>query len=252
MLSSTFIHHPAPKPSQFVVLCDHATNIVPEWVNQGSLGIANEDMQRHIAYDIGALAVSQIIAERLGAHLLATQFSRLVIDPNRGEDDPTLIMKIYDKTIIPANRNLTSEEKSKRIDALHRPYHNAISDVLQNIKNARLEPVIISMHSFTKQLRGRDVRPWHIGVLSNEDRRLADPIIARFEALDGVCVGDNEPYHGSLEGDTLDMHGVRQGFLHILLEIRNDLIETSKGQSEWADITTNVLIETFKEGELWP
>ena len=252
MSETAFIHHPPKNISKFVVLCDHATNFVPNWVHNGSLGIAKNDMQRHIAYDIGALAVSQILAESLDAHLLATQFSRLVIDPNRGEDDPTLIMKIYDKTIIPANRALTPKEKAQRLDKLHRPYHNAIEDVLRDIKNAGLEPIIISMHSFTKQLRGRCERPWHIGVLSNDDRRLADPIIDHFQALKGVCVGDNEPYNGALEGDTLDIHGVRDGILHVLLEIRNDLIETIEGQSKWAKITSDVLFQTFKEKGLWP
>ena len=104
----------ASRPSRWLVTCDHATNRVPDCIGGGSLGIAPADMERHIAYDIGAAGVTRRLAERLGAPAILSDFSRLVIDPNRGEDDPTLVMKLYDGTIIPVNRHVDAAEVERR------------------------------------------------------------------------------------------------------------------------------------------
>lgn len=246
MLAQVFTHIAPQTPSNLVILCDHATNIVPNWINNGDLGVSIEDMNRHIAYDVGALAVSTALVKMLGAHLIHSNFSRLVIDPNRGEDDPTLIMRFYDKTIITANRNITHEDRMRRIENLHRPYHDAIRNALSSIRSQGDEPVVISIHSFTKQLRNLSPRPWHIGILYGDDARLSAPLLTEFNKIEGICVGDNQPYHGALEGDTLDMHGIRDGISHTLIEIRNDLISERDGQNKWAEICHQTLQKTFK------
>jgi len=220
----------AERRSRWVVTCDHASNRVPPEVAGGDLGLPAEDMARHIAYDPGAAGVSLALGEALDAPVIRSDFSRLVIDPNRGEHDPTLLMKLYDGSIIPANRHADAAEVERRLDAYHRPYHRALEGLLA----AREGPVIVSIHSFTRQLKGRAPRPWHVGVLYAEDSRLALPLLARLNAEDDICVGDNQPYSGHLPGDALDRHGVQPGRPHVLIEVRNDLIETPEQQRHWA------------------
>ncbi|MCX7646052.1 MAG: N-formylglutamate amidohydrolase [Rhodobacteraceae bacterium] len=232
----------ADRPSRWLLTCDHASNRVPEEVG-GTLGLSEGEMGRHIAYDIGAAAVTRRLAERLGAPAILTTFSRLVIDPNRGEDDPTLVMKLYDRTIVPGNRHVDAAETERRLALFHRPYHAALAALAAR----RPDTVLCAIHSFTPRLIGRHPRPWHIGVLHAEDHRLAHPLIARLSAQPDLCVGDNEPYSGHLPGDTLDRHGLRAGRPHVLIEIRHDLIATPDGQIAWADRLAPVLEEALAD-----
>ncbi|MEM7721850.1 MAG: N-formylglutamate amidohydrolase [Pseudomonadota bacterium] len=220
----------AERPARWVVTCDHASNRVPEDVASGDLGLPPEDMARHIAFDPGAAGVTRALAAALDAPAILSNFSRLVIDPNRGEDDPTLLMKVYDGSIIPANRHADAAEVERRLDLYHRPYHRALEGLIA----AREAPCLVAIHSFTPQFRGRPPRPWHVGVLYAGDSRLALPLLARLNAEDDLCIGDNQPYSGHLPGDALDRHGVQPGRPHVLVELRNDLIETSEQQVAWA------------------
>ncbi|MCV2863123.1 N-formylglutamate amidohydrolase [Albidovulum sediminicola] len=218
------------RPSRWLVTCDHAANTVPDWVGGGSLGICAADMDRHIAYDVGASGVTRALADRLDAPAILSCFSRLVIDPNRGEDDPTLLMKLYDGTIIPANRNAGPEELQRRLDACYRPYHAAYAKLAAR----RADTVICAVHSFTPRLNGRPPRPWEVGVLySHRDTRLARPLIDRLRA-EGYVTGDNEPYLGHLDGDAIDRHALTPGRPNVLIEVRNDLIRAPEGQVLWA------------------
>lgn len=228
-----------------LVLCDHATNLVPAAVAGGDLGLPAEEMARHIAHDIGARGLALALAELLDAPALLTRFSRLVVDPNRGEDDPTLLMKLYDGTIIPANRHAGPEERERRLDAWHRPYHAAITAEIDRMIAAGREPALISIHSFTPRLRGRAPRPWHVGVLWDKDGRIALPLIARLRTEHDLVVGDNQPYHGELEGDTLNRHGTRRGLRHALIELRQDLIATPEDQRLWAARLAPILREVI-------
>ena len=123
MTYTPFFVHGADRSARWLVTCDHATKVVPPEVEGGELGLAPEDMDRHIAYDPGAHGVACALGEVLDAPVVASNFSRLVIDPNRGEDDPTLVMKICDGSLIPANRNIDEDEVTRRLDAYYRPYH---------------------------------------------------------------------------------------------------------------------------------
>ena len=232
--------------SRFLLICDHATNIVPPEVDGGSLGLPAAEMGRHIAYDIGVREVTHALAAHLGAPALLTRFSRLVIDPNRGEDDPTLVMRLYDGTIIPGNRHVTPEEVARRLDAYHRPYHRRIEARLDAATARGRAPALISVHSYTPQLQGRPPRPWEIGVLWHHDGRIAVPLMARLRAA-GYCVGDNEPYSGELEGDTMSRHGTGRGLPHVLIEIRQDLIATPEAQRTWAARLAPVLADVVAE-----
>lgn len=227
--------------SDIMILCDHASNTVPSFVGNGDLGLPPEDMARHIAYDIGAAGVSHELGTMMNASVLMSNFSRLVIDPNRGEDDPTLIMRLYDGSVVPANRSLSAEQRQQRLDRCYRPYHMKIEQELAGFR----EPVLISVHSFTPQLKGRAPRPWHIGVLYANDTRLALPLMQQFARQQEICLGDNEPYHGAIIGDTMDRHALCHGRLHVLIEVRNDLIETEAAQKSWAARLAPVLKEAI-------
>ena len=219
----------ADRPARWLVTCDHAANTVPPFVNGGTLGLAQGDMARHIAYDVGALGVACELARQLDAPFIATNFSRLVIDPNRGEDDPTLLMKLYDGTIIPGNRHAGPEELELRLNRCYRPYHTALAELAAR----RADTVIVSVHSFTRQLQGRPPRPWHVGVLYAADERLSRPLADRLQAEPDLCIGENEPYGGHLPGDAIARHAIAYERPNVLLEVRNDLIEAEADQVAW-------------------
>lgn len=220
-----------------VLLCDHARNALPQ--RYGSLGLPAAEFTRHIAYDIGAEAVTRALAASLEVPALICGFSRLLIDPNRGLDDPTLIMKLSDGAIVPGNAAIAAEERTFRIERYYRPYHAAVARVLA----ARLRPgrcAIVSIHSFTPSWKGVR-RPWHVAILWAHDRRLAGPVLAALQADPALVVGENEPYAGGLEGDTLDTHAIRQGIPHALVEVRQDLIATPEGATAWARRLADIL-----------
>ena len=229
MTYAPFHTHEPARDSRWLITCDHAANTVPPDLG-GTLGLPASDMARHIAYDVGAAGLALALADSLGAPAILSNFSRLVIDPNRGEDDPTLLMKLYDGSVIPGNRHADAAERERRLNAYHRPYHHALAD----LADRRPDTVIVSIHSFTPQLRGRPARPWHIGVLHTVDTRLADPLIARLQAEPDLCVGRNQPYGGHLPGDAIDRHASAPGRLNVLIELRNDLIEEERQQIGWA------------------
>ncbi|HYS45234.1 MAG TPA: N-formylglutamate amidohydrolase [Rhizomicrobium sp.] len=210
-------------------LCDHASNALPE----GGLGLDPGLLQTHIAYDIGAAALTRALAAAYGSPALLGAWSRLLIDLNRGADDPTLVMKLSDGSLIPGNilgnRDAEAAEVARRIAHYHAPYHAAIDAALDRMG---ADAAVISMHSFTPFWKGR-ARPWEVGVLYDRDTRLAAPLMARLKEA-GISVGDNEPYSGALEGDTLYQHGTLRALPHVLIEIRQDLIETEAAAQAFA------------------
>ena len=230
------------RPGRWLVSCDHASNHVPDWVGGGSLGIGPADMSRHIAYDVGAAGLARALAKALDSPVIESCFSRLVIDANRGEEDPTLLMRLYDGTIIPTNRHAGPQDLAQRLDRLYRPYHAAYADLAAR----RDDTVILAIHSFTPCLRGRAPRPWHVGVLySHLDDRLSRALIARLQAETDLCIGDNEPYAGHLPGDAIDQHALQRGRHNTLIELRNDLIATPADQQAWATRLAPILTEVL-------
>ncbi|MEP5625288.1 MAG: N-formylglutamate amidohydrolase, partial [Hyphomicrobiales bacterium] len=215
-----------------LILCDHARNEVPE--EYGDLGVPAAQFERHIGYDIGARAVTLELARRLDAPACLSTFSRLLIDPNRGEDDPTLIMRLSDGAVVPGNAKVDGIERQRRVTCFHKPYHDLIDQTLDQMMAVAPAPVIISIHSFTPVWRGVS-RPWHATVLWDSDARAVTPLIAGLRAQDDLVVGDNEPYDGALRNDTMYRHATRRGLPQALLELRQDLIADEAGALEWAD-----------------
>lgn len=221
-----------------LLLCDHASNHVPPVY--GSLGLAASQFERHIAYDIGTRDLTLRLAARLGGAAVLSTFSRLLIDPNRGFDDPTLIMKLSDGAVVPGNRTIDRIERQHRIDTYHAPYHGAISAAIDAMLADGLIPLIVSLHSFTPVWKGWP-RPWHVGILWDRDEVTARAMMAGFAAQGDLVVGDNEPYHGALEGDTMDTHGNGRNLPHGLIEIRQDLIAAKSGVDEWVERVARVV-----------
>jgi len=222
----------ANRAGRFVITCDHASNHVPDWVAGGDLGLGAGDMARHIAYDLGAAGVARALGAALDSPVICSNFSRLVIDPNRGLDDPTLIMRLYDGTLIPANRHITPAQEQERIARLYAPYHAALA---QLAARGGAKSVIVAIHSFTPCLRGRAPRPWHVGVLFDaRSDRLSRALLAELTMQPDLCVGENEPYAGHLAGDAIDQHALQMGRENTLIEIRQDLIAAPETQTAWA------------------
>lgn len=216
-----------------VLLADHAMNLLPQ--AYGNLGLPQAAFERHIAYDIGVEGLTRKLAASLGVPAVLGRFSRLLIDPNRGEDDPTLIMKISDGAIVPGNHPITDEEWERRLETYHRPYHNAVDTVLtRTAQTSGKAPLVFSLHSYTPFWKSVP-RPWHAAVLWDTDHRAVHPLIDHLRASGDILVGDNEPYDGALKGDTMYRHCMMKGIPHALLEVRQDLIGDEAGIAAWAD-----------------
>lgn len=227
--------------SGVLFLCDHASNALPP--SYGTLGLPAAELERHIGYDIGAALVTRHLARHFGAPAVLTRFSRLLIDPNRGADDPTLVMRLSDGAIVPGNAAADADEIEWRRQTFWQPYRDAIRAEIDAMSAAGPLPAIVSVHSFTP--RWKDVpRPWEFGVLWDSDPRFARPLIEGLRAA-GFVTGDNEPYDGALEGDTLDEEVTRRGLAGLLIEIRQDLIaagdEAEALAARFADVLEPVL-----------
>jgi len=214
-----------------LVLCDHAANAVP--AELGTLGLSLSDFQAHIAYDIGAAPLARALADRFGAPAILARWSRLLVDLNRGADDPTVVMKLSDGRIIPGNRMLDEAGVRMRVARYHAPYHERIAAEIAAAREKSIVPVLVSMHSFTPVWRGK-ARPWQVGILWDRDGRLAKPLMARLARDGDIVIGDNEPYSGALENDCLYRHGTMNGLPHVLIEVRQDLIAEHAGVLRWA------------------
>lgn len=232
-----------------LLLCDHASAFIPRAL--GSLGLDETQLARHIALDIGAADVTRRLAERLDAPALLCGFSRLIVDPNRTLDAPSLIPEVSDGVPVPGNRDLLPAARSARIATFHQRYHAEIElelDAMIARAGAPDAVALVSVHSFTPVMEGRE-RPWQVGILWNRDPRLPVPLIARLRAL-GLTVGDNEPYSGRHKhGYTVHRHAEPHGVPNVLIEVRQDLIDTHHGAEEWAVLLTSTLREVL--AELW-
>lgn len=228
--------------SPFVIVCDHASNHIPH--DYGDLGLTPIERLSHIAWDPGALAVSRALSDALDAPLVASNISRLIIDPNRDLDAPDLIWTLSEATRIPGNENLSPEERQHRIERYHRPYHAAIEGVLEMRRHAGRESVLVCMHSFTPVYHGI-ARPWPIGVLHGRDTgftaALRDALAA---AAPDLNIGWNQPY-AALSGVTLTLekHGDGRGLEATMIELRNDEILSSEGVEYWSGLLARSLEE---------
>ena len=218
-----------------LIICDHASNALPH--GYGTLGLPPGALDRHIAYDIGAADATRALAARLGAPAVLSTFSRLLIDPNRGLDDPTLVMRYSDGAIVPGNAYIDAAEIARRGARFWTPYRQQVAATVDAMMATGEPPALISIHSFTPVMRSL-ARPWKIGLLWDRDGRITKPLIEALIAEPDLRpdeVGDNEPYDGALAGDTIDEIATSRGLANVLIEIRQDLIAEGAQAVAWAE-----------------
>jgi predicted N-formylglutamate amidohydrolase len=231
--------------SPLLLVADHAGVASPRAL--GRLGVAASEWQRHIALDIGIAGLGRRLSDALDATLIRQNYSRLVIDCNRPLDAASSIPEISELTPIPGNVGLSDAERAARAREIFSPYHECIEAELERRRQAYRSTALIALHSFTPEFKGV-ARPWHVALLSNRDRRLAERLLDLFKRERDLVVGDNEPYFVSDTTDyTIPVHGERHGLPHALIEIRQDLIAEDSGQQQWAARLADVLPRAYEE-----
>jgi predicted N-formylglutamate amidohydrolase len=227
--------------SPFLFTCDHYGRLLPEAL--GDLGLPEEELKRHIAWDIGIAEVAEAMARALDAHLVAQRYSRLVIDCNRPPHVASSIPRLSEATTIPGNEALSREAAEMRRQDVFDPYHRRITEIIDQRLQGGRATVLVSLHSFTPVYAGV-ARPWHIGTLYHRDTILPPKLLAALRAEADLVVGNNEPYAVSDETDyTIPVHGEARGLINTGIEIRQDLITDHAGQQEWAERLTRILSE---------
>ncbi len=215
-----------------LLVCDHASNHIP--AHYRDLGLGKSDLQRHIAWDIGAAAITENLSNVFDAPAVLACFSRLLIDPNRSLDTPGLIPESSDDTSIPGNQNLGEQERDLRIKHYYQPFHDTIARLAKGFANRDIVPLVVAIHSYTPEMGGNR-RPWHAGFLWDRDPRLAQAFIKGLRERN-LMVGDNEPYSGRDLFHTMNIHGARYGFPQVTVEIRQDEIDHTDGIIKWSEI----------------
>lgn len=224
---------------RYVIICDHASNWVPPVLN--GLGLAPAELVRHIAWDPGALEVARHVAQLLQAPLVHATISRLVLDVNRDPGHPGSVVEISEDTEIPGNRAVSPLDRSRRIRDIYEPYHGVLAGAIDTQLARCPDLQVVSIHSFTPVYREQR-RPWHVGVLSGEDRRMAEPLLEVLRTDPDLNVGDNEPY-APTDGvyHTLGRHCTARKLRSVLLELRGDLIDDAQSQYQWGERLSEAL-----------
>ena len=244
-----FISYNDHGKSPVLLVADHASPFFPASMNQ--LGLADWVLERHVAWDIGSDKLAQFLADELDAQAVLAGFSRLIVDPNRKPEAPSAFVEISDGIAIPGNIGLDDEQKALRIQSFFKPYHDKITSQLNHFSQGGIVPAVISVHTCSPVF-DRIVRPWHIGIMWDKDPRIPAPLIQRFEQMEGICIGDNEPYSGRHPNDfTIDYHAESAGLPHVGIEVRQDLVKDEEGARKWAGILAEGLGEILSDKRLY-
>jgi len=224
--------------SPFVLICEHASNALPKAL--GTLGLPESELTRHIAWDIGAEKVGRLLSRLIDAPLLLQRYSRLAYDCNRPPESPDSIPEMSELTAIPGNKQLSAEDRLARAREIYRPFRDGVSAGLEGRAAAGQKSLVVSIHSFPPVYKGKP-RSVELGILHDRDTTLSSKLIKSFPNIDARL---NEPY-GPKDGvlHTLNLHGFTRGLQHAMIEIRNDLVSTERGQDEWAQRLSVPLIQ---------
>jgi len=225
--------------SRIILICEHAGQKIPEYL--GSLGFDDETMSTHIGWDIGAAALARELSKQLDAALILQRYSRLVYDCNRAFDAFDAIVEESDHVAIPHNIGLSLAQRRRRFDVVYQPFHDAVAGLVEQRLQAPQKPVIVTIHSFTPLYKGQR-RTLDLGILHDDDTRLADVIVELSDKDAAYSSARNQPYSpkdGCMH--TIITHGIQHGLLNLMLEVRNDLITDAKGQQQWAQRIAELL-----------
>ncbi len=227
--------------SRVMLVCEHASHHIPAVLD--NLGLEPQHHHSHFAWDVGAEAVACKMCELLDAPLIVQRYSRLVYDCNRPPEAPSAMPEMGEDVPIPGNRNISEEEKSVRIEQIYEKFHTSVSRLLDSVHSNGTPPVFVTIHSFTPVLKGK-ARDVELGILHDEDSRLADAMLARVNK--DYSARRNDPY-GPEDGvtHTLNLHGGKRHLQNAMLEVRNDLISTDQGQSLWAERLADLLTRSL-------
>lgn len=227
--------------SRIVLVCEHASNFIP--LSLGGLGLPASELQRHIAWDIGARLVTERLSALLDAPAFLAGYSRLLIDCNRPPGVASSIPVLSEATEIPGNRDLPADAAARRAASWFHPFHDAITAHLDQRVAAGRPTRVLGIHSFTPVYLN-EARAWHGGVLYAQARRFGHGLLARLAAEPGLLVGDNQPYQIHDESDyTVPVHGDRRGLEAALVEMRQDLVADSAGIERWAQRLAAILAD---------
>ncbi|WP_291009513.1 N-formylglutamate amidohydrolase [Hoeflea sp.] len=225
--------------SEVVLVCEHASRTMPKAL--GTLGLDQAALESHIAWDIGAMGVAERLSDLLDATLISQRFSRLAYDCNRPPESADAYPERSEVFEVPGNRALDLGDRSRRTAALYDPFHRAIETVLDERTTQGRAVVLVTVHSFTPVYFGKS-RDGFLGILHDEDSRLADAMLDAAAAAQLERVSRNYPY-GPEDGvtHTLKRHGLTRQIGNVMLEIRNDLISAEAGQLVWAERIAGLL-----------
>jgi predicted N-formylglutamate amidohydrolase len=231
-----------------LVICDHASRAFPKAMSR--LGLPELAGWQHIAWDIGAGELARGLSHALDAPAVLTGYSRLIVDCNRHPDDPEAFRRVSDGWEIPGNAALTELDRRMRLGCFFDPYHEAVAAMLADFRRRAVVPMVVSVHTFTPQMAGQ-ARPWHVGVLWDKDAASARRLMAGLRAVDGLVVGDNEPYSGKHPSDyTIDHHAEQAGLPHVCIEVRQDTLESPAGVERWVRLLARLLRDLLADPDL--
>jgi predicted N-formylglutamate amidohydrolase len=223
--------------SPFLLTADHAGRVIPKTL--GDLGVSQDELKRHIAWDIGIAGVTERLADALGATAILQTYSRLVIDCNRQPNVASAFPKISEATPIPGNLALRDAERRARQQAIFDPYHAEIARLIS--ARGERQTIYVAMHSFTPVYLGVR-RLMHVAVLYNRNPLFSRIMADLLRAEGNLQVAENEPYQVTDETDYgVPVHAERAGLDYLEIEIRQDLIEEEAGQAEWAERLARLL-----------
>ncbi|GHF20027.1 N-formylglutamate amidohydrolase [Kordiimonas sediminis] len=230
-----------------ILVCDHASNFVPE--NLNGLGLDPKHLEDHIAIDIGCAEMTRKMAEMMGVAAVLAPVSRLVIDCNRDPLSTTMVPTVSDGIIIPGNHGLDSIDIAIRKRAYYDPFHSTIEELIAAHLAAGQIPIVAALHSFTPEMNGQE-RPWGAGLLWNRDPRLAQALIGLLERETDLVIGDNEPYSGQDLYYTMQRHGADHGLPQATIEIRQDLLSNDAQITEWSALMADLLDECMAREDI--
>jgi predicted N-formylglutamate amidohydrolase len=231
-----------------LVICDHASRAFPRGMQR--LGLPELPSWQHIAWDIGAGELARGLANALDAPAVLAGYSRLIVDCNRKPEDPEAFRLESDGWVVPGNASLGEFERRTRLACFFDPYHEAIAAMLAGFRQRGVVPMVVSVHTFTPEMAGV-ARPWHIGVLWDKDESSARRLIAGLRQVEGLVVGDNQPYSGKHPSDyTIDHHAEQAGLPHVCIEVRQDTLESPAGVERWVRLLGRLLREIISDPDL--
>ena len=225
--------------SPVLLICEHASaDIPPEYAH---LGLPPDQRRSHVAWDPGALGVARKMAQELDAVLIAGTLSRLLYELNRPPTNPAAMPVKSEVIDVPGNVDLPERERNRRIAHIYKPFHGRVAEALAR----RKAPVIVTVHSFTPVYHGKP-REVEIGLLHDADSRLADGILSLVADHSDHVVMRNAPY-GPADGvmHTLNIHGDANGHPNLMIEVRNDLIETQAQQEDMGRLLAGWIAEAL-------